>query len=133
MAISAYHGKNAVIYVSTTGTGVATTVGGVAKWSLDMKTDKVDVTCFGDTNKAYVQGLRDVQGTLSGFWDSAADTLYDAAASIDGCKLYIYPSAAATGKFFSGPAYLDFSAEAGADGAVTINCSFAAAGAWAQA
>jgi hypothetical protein len=47
-------------------------------------------------------------------------------------KLYLYPSSDATGKYFYGPAWVDFSIEVPVDGAATISGSFAANGAWGQ-
>jgi hypothetical protein len=91
------------------------------------------VSSFGDSNKVYVQGLKDVQGTLSGFWDSADDKLFDAAESVDGAKLYLYMSSDAPGLFFSGLAWLDDSMSVGVNGAVTMNSSFVAAGSWSRA
>src|SRR5262245_13852621 len=48
-------------------------------WKLSQKTDRVEVTCFGDLNKVYVPGLKDISGTVGGFWDSADPTLFEAA------------------------------------------------------
>jgi hypothetical protein len=44
-----------------------------------MATDKVEVTSFLDANKTYVQGLKDISGALSGFWEDSQDALFDAA------------------------------------------------------
>jgi len=50
----------------------------VNSWKLSLKTDKTNVTCFGDTNKVYVPGLRDISGSLGGFWNSSNVILFDA-------------------------------------------------------
>jgi len=104
----------------------------MSKWSLDMATDKEEVTAFGDSNKLYVQGLRDIKGSVSGFWDSADDSLFDASESTDGVKLYLYPSALAPTLYFYGPAWLDASIDVDAKGAVTVSGDFVAAGAWGR-
>lgn len=127
-----YHGKKGVVYISTSGTAAAVAAVSLSSWSLDSATDRVEVTAFGDTNKTYVQGLPDLTGELSGFWNDTSDQLYDASRSADGVKLYLYPSSDATTKYFYGPAWVDFSIEVPVDGAATISGSFAANGSWGQ-
>lgn len=128
--MSAYAGRKGVAYLSTTGSGTATNVVRLNAWTLNRTTDKIDVTSFGDANKTYVIGLPDLQGTLSGFWDDAETKPFTAAASSDGCKLYLYPSSDATSKYAYGPAWLDVSIEVPVSGAATISCNFAANGSW---
>ena len=127
-----YHGNKGVVYSSITGSGTATSVASLSKWSLNMATDKVDVTAFGDLNKTYVQGLRDVKGTLSGFWEDSQDVLFDGSESTDGVKLYLYPASTAPTVYFYGPAWLDASIDVGVSGAVTLSGSFVANGAWGR-
>lgn len=126
----AYPGRNAVVYLSTTGSGVATLAIKLNKWTLNKSTDKIEVTAFGDANKTYVQGLPDVKGTFAGVWDDTESKPFTAAASNDGCKMYLYPSAFAPAKFWAGPAWLDISMDVDVNGAVQISGSFAANGSW---
>ena len=121
-----------MVYASVTGTGAAAIVLSQSTWSLDLSTDKVDVTCFGDANKTYVQGLRDIKGTISGFWDNADDSLFDGSESTDGIKLYLYPANTAGTFYFYGPAWLDAKIDTSATGAVTVSASFVAQGAWGR-
>jgi hypothetical protein len=130
--LAKYAGRKGVAYLSTTGGGAATTVLGLNEWSLNMPTDKYDVTEFGDANKTYVQGLPDVTGTLSGFWDDTDDNLYDGAQSADGIKMYLYPSSDAASKYWYGTAWTDFSITVPQTGPVAVSGSFSAAGAWGQ-
>ena len=127
-----YHGGKGLVLLSTTGSGTATTGVGFSTWTLDKATDKVEVTAFGDTNKTYVQGLPDVKGTLSAWFDSTDDALFDASESTDGCKLYLYPSSNALSIYHYGPAWLDASIEVDVKGAVSISGSFVANGAWGR-
>jgi hypothetical protein len=92
--------------------------------------DKIDVTSFGDANKTYVQGLPDVQGTVTGFWDDTETKPFAAAASSDGLKMYLYPSADKTTSYHYGPAWLDCSMEVSVTGAVSITGNFVANGSW---
>lgn len=127
-----YHGKEGQVYVSTSGSTVAVPVIALSNWSLSLARDRVDVTAFGDVNKTKVQGLAEVSGSASGFWDDTEDTLFDAADSADGTNMYLYPDAAnAEAKYWYGTAFLDIS-EIGAavDGAVPVSVTFEAKGAW---
>ena len=64
--MSRYAGKTGLVYLSTSGTGAATSIAQLTNWTLDMTTDKLDTTCFGDTNKTYVQSLEGHQGHFQG-------------------------------------------------------------------
>lgn len=127
-----YHGKRGTVYASTTGSGTAAPVISQSKWTLDMATDKAEVTAFLDANKTYVQGLRDLKGTISGFWDSADDSLFDGSDSADGIKLYLYPSIDAPTVYFYGPAWLDSKIDCDSKGAVTVEANFVANGSWGR-
>ena len=120
-----YHGKKGVIYLATTGSGVATTIVGLSEWSVDLPTDRVETTEFGATNKTFVQGLADASGSFAGFWDDTSRTIWDAATSSTGCKLYLYPSSDAVTKYIYGPAWLDASISTGIGDAVKISGTFA--------
>lgn len=126
-----YHGKRGIVYISTTGSTAAAAIT-QTEWTLNMATDKVEVTSFGDANKTYVQGLKDVQGTLSGFWDDSDAKLFTAADSADGIKMYLYPSTDAPTKYFYGPAWLDASINTSVSGAVSTSANFSANGSWGK-
>jgi len=102
----------------------------LSDWTLDQTTQKVDVTALGDTNLVKVQGLPDVKGTLTGFWDDTYDTMFIGAVSANGINMYLYPSSDAPTKYWYGPAWLDASIKAGIAGAVTLSGNFEARGSW---
>jgi hypothetical protein len=120
------------VYLSTTGAGTASAVLKVTEWTLDQSTDKYDVTSFGDANKTYVQGLKDVKGTFKGFFDDTETKIFTGADSADGVKLYLYPSSDASGKYWYGPAWLDASISVSVSGVVSISGSYAANGSWGR-
>jgi hypothetical protein len=130
--VAKYPARKGVIYLSTSGSGSASAVIGLNKWTLDQTTDKIDVTAFGDTNKTYVQGLPDIKGTFSGFWDDTETKPGTGASSTDGVKLYLYPSSDAATKYKCGPAWLDLSFDVSVSGAVAVNGSFVANGSWSN-
>jgi len=118
--------------MDTTGAGTALTpVAALNAWSLDLKRDRADATCFGDTNKVYVQGLPDISGDLGGVWDEEESwALFDVAMGDTPVFLRLIPSTLSAADFFNGLAYLDSAIEVKADGVITIKGSFAAAGPW---
>jgi len=128
--MAAYPGKSAMMYLSTTGTGAVTNVLKISKWTLDNSTDKFETTGFLDPNKTYVQGLKDIKGTFSGFFEDTETKPYVAADSTDGCKIYLYPSSLIPSRYWAGPAWLDISIETPVDGAIAISGNFVANGAW---
>lgn len=127
------HGKNARVMVSQTGTGVAVPITGLSKYNLDRSTDTAETTEFGASNKTYVQGLPDIKGGISGFWDSASDPLYTAGNSTDGVKMYIYPDFVNAPTVYDyGPAWLSTSVDVDVSGAITIAGNFIANGSWGK-
>lgn len=128
--MAVYPGRKGVIYLSTTGGGVAVNVIKLNAWTLNRSTDKIEVTAFGDANKTYVQGLPDVQVTFSGFWDDTETKPFAGAASSDGIKAYLYPSSDAPSKFAGGPAWIECSLDTDVSGAVKISGSLVANGSW---
>jgi hypothetical protein len=129
--LAKYHGKNGQIFFSTTGTGTAVAVANLSAWSLSFATDKAEVTSFGETNKTYVQGLKDVSGSFEGFFDDVTTAaLFTAADSTDGIKAYFYPSSAAATRYFYGLAWIDVSISVPVGGAVTVSGTIAANGSW---
>ena len=118
--------------MSTSGSTAASFVAHLNKWSLNQSSERIDVTCYGDTNRVSVLGLPLAQGTFAGFWDDVETKPFVGSRSATGVLIYLYPSADAMSKFFCGPAWLDVSVEHAVDGAVTISGDFSAAGSWAN-
>jgi hypothetical protein len=127
-----YHGKAGVVYMSTSGAGVAAATTSLSNWTLDLTTDKVEVTSFGDPNKTYVQGLKDIKGTIAGFLDDTGLSIFSAADSTDGCRMYLYSSANSPTVYWYGPAWLDASIAVPVGGANTLTGNFVANGAWGR-
>lgn len=101
-------------------------------WTLDAKTDFEEVTCFGDSNKIWIPGLKDSSGTVAGFWNSADRTLFTAADASTPGYLMLSPNTQdgsgtpIDAPYWAGLAYMDAS----------INCSLAApkiSGTWKAA
>jgi hypothetical protein len=117
--------------MSASGTAAATSFANMTAWSINGTAAAIDVTAFGDSNLTYVQGLKDVTGSFSGYYDdSASAALFTAADSSDGVKLYLYPSSDAITKYAYGPAWVDASITTEISGAVRVSANFRANGAW---
>lgn len=126
------HGKDASIYLGgdvSSGTKVATKT----EWTLQRNRDYVDATVFGDTNKTYLAGLPNVQGTFSGLLDTSGDLLLDAATSST-MTLYLYADDGTNGGTVTlvanGPALIDANVTASNTDAIRITGEFRASGAW---
>ena len=126
------HGSHGSIEMDVT--GALTTFAPVAsmqQWTLELTRERVDVTCFLDPNRVYVQGLADIKGDLKGMWEAVASrVLLDVMLGDVAVGLKLVPSNLDPDAFWSGLAYIDGGMDVAVDGAVTINGSFVAAGPW---
>jgi hypothetical protein len=102
------------------------------KWKLSQKTEYTDVTCFGDANKVYVPGMKDVSGSFEGFWDSTNVVIFDAVDAATPGKLELAPNSTEPTFKWSGLAYID--ADIDCDTKVPkVSGSFMGAGPWVMA
>lgn len=123
-----YHGKTGSVSLGSPAVPVIS----LNKWTLSAATDKVDVTAFGDTNKQYVQGLPDLKGNVSGWFDDQEDALFVAADATAPVSLELMPVAGVATIKWSGLAWLDASIDVPANGAITVSGDFVAAGPWTR-
>ena len=123
-------GRNGAIRYSPDGVAAATEVISINAFKADFSTEFEDVSCFGDENRVYIPGMRDVKGEVSGFWNSAELTLFDATTQDTPGKLELVPNETEPTFFWSGLAYLDASIDASLK-APKISGKFVAAGPWA--
>jgi hypothetical protein len=98
-------------------------------WTANQETEMEDVSCFQDTNRVYVPGLKDLRGDLGGFWNSADLTLWQAADAGTPGTLQLMPNSTEPGFVWQGPAYLNASIDASL-AAPTVSGTWAAAGSW---
>ena len=122
------HGRNAQVYVGVTSGAAASPCAFQASWSINMVTDKQDVTAFGDANKVYVAGLPDSSGDFSGFMDDATSQTYIAATDGLARNFYLYPDAVNDPNvYWFGTILPDFSADGAVAGPVNVKSSWNAA------
>jgi hypothetical protein len=126
------HGYKGDILMDESGLGTTyVSVASMNGWTIDMSRERIDVTCFGDPNRVYVQGLQDIKGTLKGMWEAVASrALLDVMMGDVSVSLKLVPSMLDDDAFFSGLAYLDGGLDVAVDGAISIAGSWAAAGPW---
>ena len=113
---------------ATPGTPVA--IISLNNWKLSLKTDRIDVSCFGDVNRVYVPGLKDVSGSVAGFWNSDELALVEAADQETPGLLKLVPNSTEETFFWSGLAYMDADIDTSVDGAPALSGTFSAAGPW---
>src|SRR5512139_1011049 len=105
------HGKNGAIYFNAPkGGGTSKKVATKTEWTLNLNRDYVDATVFGDVNKTYLVGLKDIQGTFNGLLDVSGDLIVNATDS-DAVQVYLYGDARSTFELLlaHGPALIDAS------------------------
>lgn len=130
-AVDRLHGAHGQVKMDPLGTTTPVVVASLNSWDLDMATDKVPVTAFGDPNKVYVQGLPDIKGSYGGFYDPVDGlVIFSVVFGTAKPALELYPDAAQTTKKFAGRALMDSKISVSSDGAVTVGGSFVAAGPW---
>jgi hypothetical protein len=133
------HGKNGAIYFAPiTGTDPDTwTVGTPVKvavkneWTLSLNRDYVDATVFGDTNKTYLVGLKDISGTFAGLLDTSGDLIV-ANSSTDAVYVYLYADDVSSPQVLvaHGAGLVDAAIQASNTDAVRVTGNFRAAAAW---
>jgi hypothetical protein len=109
------------------------TLADMNSWTLDMTTDRVEVTAFTDTNKRRVSGLPDYAGNLTGFWNavSTSSPLYFAAVLAGlPVTLRLIPNINDPTVYFQGLGNIDGGLNVSATGAVTTSGKWDAAGNW---
>jgi len=123
------HGKNGAIYLDGP-IGTGTKVAAKTEWTLNLNRDYVDATVFGDVNKTYLVGLKDITGTYAGLFDNSGDELVNAA-SDEETLVYLYSDDGATPVLVAhGPAFIDAAITASNTDAVRVTGNFRASGAW---
>ena len=127
------HGKNGAIWIGgpkPTGTKLSNKT----EWTLNLNRDYVDSTVFGDVNKTYLVGLKDVSGTFAGLLTITGDAQVNASNS-DIISIYLYgddaTNTATTLLIASGPGLMDAAITASNTDAIKTTGNFRAAGAWA--
>lgn len=124
------HGKNGAIYLGGAKGGGGTKVTNKTEWAVQLNRDYVDATVFGETNKTYLAGLRNFQGTYSGLLDTSGDSMLDATA-LDEQLIYLYADDGASPILVAhGSGFIDGNVSVSSTDAVRITGEFRAQGNW---
>lgn len=129
------HGKNGAIYLGgpKIGTGFpqANKVANKTEWTLNLNRDYVDATVFGETNKTYLVGLKDIQGTFAGLLDVSGDLQVNAASS-DALNIYLYADDRDGQEILvaHGPGLIDAAITSSVTDAMKTTGNFRASGSW---
>lgn len=128
-------GRNGSVKWDPTGAGGVTAVAlmSIKSFQLSLATEKINVSCFGDQNRVYIPGLRDISGTMGGFWNSEDMSLVEATELTAPGYLELIPDTTdgtPTPYSFSGLAYMDAEINTDVEGAPEMTGNFMAAGSW---
>jgi hypothetical protein len=124
------HGKNAAIYLGAAKGSGGVKVASKTDWTLRRNRDYVDATVFGDTNKTYLAGLPNVEGTFAGLMDTSGDLLLNAATS-DSTQIFLYADDGGTPILIAnGPGLIDGNVSTSSTDAIRFTGEFRASGAW---
>ena len=128
-------GRNGAVKWDPTGAGGVTAVElmSIKSFQLSLATEKINVSCFGDQNRVYIPGLRDISGSLGGFWNSEDMSLIEATELTAPGFLELIPDTTdgTPAPFgFSGKAYLDAEINTDVEGAPEMTGTFMAADTW---
>jgi hypothetical protein len=125
------HGKNGAIYIGGPKGAGGTKVAAKSQWDLNLARDYVEVTTFGDTNKTYKAGLKDISGSFNGLLDVSGDLMVNNS-SIDDVVMYLYADDGVSPILIAyGKALIDSSITASNTDAVRVSGNFRAANSWA--
>jgi hypothetical protein len=133
---SRIHGKFGQVRMDPAGGASLVTLADVNTWTLDMGTDRVVVTAFGDTNVRRVAGLPDFSGTLGAWWNAVATSsplFFDAVLAGTPVTLRLIPSTLDPTVYFEGLANVDGAVNVSATGAVSNSGKWDAANNWTMA
>lgn len=122
-------GRYGKVLYDPTAAGTPVAIISLNAWKGDFKTEYEDVTCFGDTNHVFVPGLKSIEGSVGGFWNSAELALFEAADAATPGKLKLFPNETEALFYWTGLAYLDASIDCSL-AAPKVSGTFKAAGPW---
>jgi hypothetical protein len=127
------HGKHGAIYLGGMKDSGGVKVSNRTEWTLNLSRDYVDATVFGDLNKTYLVGLKDISGTYAGLLDTSGDLLVSASDS-ETINIYLYAEDTSTsGTLVAyGPGLFDASITASNTDAVKVSGNFRASGSWTR-
>ena len=129
------HGKRGAVEMDETSPfATHTPVADISAFTLNLTTEKVPVTAFGDTNVVKVTGLPDFAGTLAGWWnEDTTPRIFDVVLAGLPVGLKLIPDSASPTFHFLGLAYIDGSIDVSATGAVSFAGTWDAADNWTMA
>ena len=98
------HGSKGSVEMDPAGGALTVAVASLNSWTLEMNRDRVDVTAFGDTFKQWVQGLPNIAGSITGWYENTELDIFDVAQGDTAVTLKLIPSTLAPTHFWTGPA-----------------------------
>ncbi len=129
--MSFYHGKTAKFFIDNAAGTLTDISTGMNDASLPQAADTVEVTGFTDTAKQYVMGLKSANGSISGSFSSAVDTVLSGiVGSTDTKSFEYYPFSTVAGSIEKkGECFVTaYDVKSAVSGAVTYSASIIVSG-----
>jgi hypothetical protein len=107
--------------------------GDLTSWTLDMGTDRVDVTAFGTRTKRRTAGLPDFSGAIAGWWNaltSSSPAYFAAVLAGTPVTLRLIPNSLDPTVYFQGLANVDGGVDVSSTGAISTKGKWDAGGNW---
>lgn len=101
--MSTTHGKSSRIML---GTNTAVLIAETTEIAINFGADYAEDSAQGDTNKSYKPGLFDFEGSISGHYDTASDSLLTASLAGTQQKMYFYPNFTNSLQYFYGDVFV---------------------------
>lgn len=122
-------GRFGRIYLAATDSGSARPVGATRSWTIDAQSEQYDATAQGDTSKTFGAGLPGGSGSFEAFYDSSsyAGDVFTAARDGLARKMYAYPDATDSSKYWFCTAFVSASVSSDVGGMTTVSGKFSAA------
>jgi hypothetical protein len=127
--MAALHFRNATVYMG--GTGVAVPVVEAAEFSLDVQSDTVPAPRLTDVWENKLRGLMRWSGSITGNFDNAQTTLWDAVLNTNPVPLYVYPNASTPTSYYYGSIWPKLGVSGGVSSKGTTTSAFDGAGIFA--
>ena len=97
------HGRNAVVYLQGSA-ATAVQISEANEWTINVDAQEVDDPAFGDTWRTKLRGLLQANGNVTGNFDTAqaGNAAFEAAIATSSRRLYLYPDAAVSARYYYG-------------------------------
>lgn len=95
------HGRGGMVYAQGSGAN-ATKLGEARSWAFNIDRELNEDNALGDSWRTQLLGIMSWSGSIEGNLDTAETSPFDAATATSTKKLYLYPDATVTARYYYG-------------------------------